>query len=157
MPSKEYEPAGQGGRSPLTPRQAEVVKFARDGMSAKEIARAMGISKRTVEEHLDNARQRTGAVSRNALVALTGRPKPSGAGQPLSGTRNPSEHQAPAARASGAAAPKRGGRPRTMTADMIRAARELVETCSMAEIARKLGVGRTTLYNHMKEIKSGLN
>lgn len=53
----------------LTHRQTQVVRLAAEGLSAKEIARRLRISKRTVEEHFDAARKRTGATSKAALVA----------------------------------------------------------------------------------------
>jgi predicted ArsR family transcriptional regulator len=39
-----------------------------------------------------------------------------------------------------------------MTEELIKAARQLSGSCSVADIARKLGVSRTTLYAHMDEI-----
>ncbi len=53
----------------LTPRQEEVVGLAANGLTAKEIARRLGLSKRTVDEHFDAARARTGTVSRAELIA----------------------------------------------------------------------------------------
>ncbi|MGH3171801.1 MAG: LuxR C-terminal-related transcriptional regulator [Trebonia sp.] len=53
----------------VTSRQAQVVRLAAEGFSGKEIARKLRISKRTVDEHFDAARRRTGAASRAALVA----------------------------------------------------------------------------------------
>src|SRR5579875_3274895 len=67
-PSSRDPVAEEPGRTRLTPRQAEVVRLAQRGLSAKEIARHLGISKRTVEDHFSGARQRTGAASTVALV-----------------------------------------------------------------------------------------
>lgn len=53
----------------LTARQAEVLKLAASGLSGKQIARYLGISGRTVEDHFSRMRQRTGARSDGELVA----------------------------------------------------------------------------------------
>jgi DNA invertase Pin-like site-specific DNA recombinase len=53
----------------LTARQAEVLQLAATGLSGKQIARQLGISPRTVEDHFSAMRQRTGARSDCELVA----------------------------------------------------------------------------------------
>lgn len=59
-----------GVRIPVTftARQAEVLRLAVRGLTAKQIARRLQISRRTVEHHLDEARRRTGAKTRAALI-----------------------------------------------------------------------------------------
>jgi DNA-binding CsgD family transcriptional regulator len=52
----------------LTPRQVEVVRLACLGLTAKETARQLGISKNTVDEHLSEARRRVGARTKSRLV-----------------------------------------------------------------------------------------
>jgi DNA-binding CsgD family transcriptional regulator len=52
----------------LTPRQTEVVRLAVLGLTAKETARRLGISKSTVDEHLQEARRRVGAASKSHLI-----------------------------------------------------------------------------------------
>jgi site-specific recombinase XerC/DNA-binding CsgD family transcriptional regulator len=54
---------------PLTARQAEVLQLAGRGLSGKQIARHLGISVRTVEDHFSAMRQRTGAYSQGELIA----------------------------------------------------------------------------------------
>ncbi|MFF5496683.1 response regulator transcription factor [Streptomyces aquilus] len=54
----------------LTARQTEVVRLAALGLTAKETARRLGISKTTVEEHLTEARRRVGATTKSHLVGL---------------------------------------------------------------------------------------
>ncbi|CAL9619014.1 LuxR C-terminal-related transcriptional regulator [Streptomyces sp. enrichment culture] len=54
----------------LTPRQTEVVRLAALGLTAKETARRLGISKTTVDEHLTEARRRVGASTKSHLVGL---------------------------------------------------------------------------------------
>jgi DNA invertase Pin-like site-specific DNA recombinase/DNA-binding CsgD family transcriptional regulator len=53
----------------LTARQAEVLQLAACGLSGKQIARHLGISVRTVEDHFSAMRQRTGAHSQGELIA----------------------------------------------------------------------------------------
>jgi DNA-binding CsgD family transcriptional regulator len=53
----------------LTARQAEVLRLAQGGLSGKQIARHLGISVRTVEDHFSAMRQRTGAHSQGELIA----------------------------------------------------------------------------------------
>jgi DNA-binding CsgD family transcriptional regulator len=53
----------------LTSRQAEVLRLAEAGLVAKEIARRLGISIRTVEGHFAAMRQRTGARNMAELAA----------------------------------------------------------------------------------------
>ncbi|ORT47984.1 hypothetical protein KBI5_16730 [Frankia sp. KB5] len=54
----------------LTARQTEVVRLAALGLTAKETARRLGISKTTVEGHLTEARRRVGANTKSHLVGL---------------------------------------------------------------------------------------
>lgn len=55
----------------LTPRQAEVLRLAGDGLSVKETARALRVSPRTVTSHRDAAYRRLGVRNRvEAVVAL---------------------------------------------------------------------------------------
>jgi DNA invertase Pin-like site-specific DNA recombinase len=53
----------------LTNRQIEIIGLAAQGMPAGEIARRLGISPRTVENHVSTARTRTGARNLTELVA----------------------------------------------------------------------------------------
>ncbi len=53
----------------VTARQAEVLQLAGQGLSSKQIARRLGISTRTVEDHFSAMRQSTGARSQSELVA----------------------------------------------------------------------------------------
>jgi DNA-binding CsgD family transcriptional regulator len=53
----------------LTGRQVEVLQLAARGLSGKQIARHLGISVRTVEDHFSAMRQRTGAHSQGELIA----------------------------------------------------------------------------------------
>jgi DNA-binding CsgD family transcriptional regulator len=49
--------------------------------------------------------------------------------------------------------PRRVGRTTVMTPDRVAAARELMSHYPLTQVARKLGVSRTTLYSHMAMIK----
>jgi DNA-binding CsgD family transcriptional regulator len=53
----------------LTPRQAEVVRLLVNGLTSKQIARSLGISKRTVEDHVTDARERANVCTRAELIA----------------------------------------------------------------------------------------
>lgn len=56
-------------REQLTQRQTQVVLLAARGLTAKETAQRLGISKNTVDEHLGKARRRVGAASKTQLIA----------------------------------------------------------------------------------------
>lgn len=56
--------------SPLTGRQAEVVRHVADGLSNDEIAELMGVSSRTVQAHVANAMRKVGARNRAHLAVL---------------------------------------------------------------------------------------
>jgi DNA-binding NarL/FixJ family response regulator len=45
----------------LTPRQCEVIVYYSTGLTRAEVGSMLGISERTVEDHLADARERTGA------------------------------------------------------------------------------------------------
>jgi DNA invertase Pin-like site-specific DNA recombinase/DNA-binding CsgD family transcriptional regulator len=53
----------------LTARQAEVLQLSVRGLSTKQVARHLGISVRTVEDHYSAMRQRAGAHNQSQLVA----------------------------------------------------------------------------------------
>jgi DNA-binding CsgD family transcriptional regulator len=157
-------------------RQIQVLQGMADGLTAREVARALGISKRTVEGHLRTLRELTGARSIGELCALGG----------AAGWVTPSRqaHVRPVGHGmrEGAAVPRvagscpgtvpflnksissdriapgrmtaRGGRPTVMTPERIAAARELLPSHTITEMAGKLGVSRGTLYAHMHVIVS---
>ena len=62
-------PRAAHGVAHLTGRQSEVLRLAGRGLSGKQIARRLGISVRTVEDHFSAMRRRTGARSQGELVA----------------------------------------------------------------------------------------
>jgi DNA-binding CsgD family transcriptional regulator len=59
---------GYGSR--LSPREHEVVQLASDGMSNREIALSLTVSRSTVEHHVSSAMRKLGAGSRHELAAL---------------------------------------------------------------------------------------
>ncbi len=69
-------PAGMGmpaggetdERPTPTAREEEVLDLLANGMSSKQIERALGISARTVETHLRTLRHKTGTPNRAALA-----------------------------------------------------------------------------------------
>jgi DNA-binding CsgD family transcriptional regulator len=57
-------------RHSLTPRECEVLWWAAQGKSAREIGGILHISKRTVDEHTHNAARKLGAANRTQAVAI---------------------------------------------------------------------------------------
>ncbi len=57
-----------GEPSPLTAREREVLALLARGLTDREVARALGISRKTVEKHVGAALRKTGAGSRTAAV-----------------------------------------------------------------------------------------
>lgn len=56
------------GASALTRREGEVLEWLAAGKTAHEIGIILGISKRTVEEHVKNAMFKTGAANSTQAV-----------------------------------------------------------------------------------------
>ena len=61
--------AAAPGLMSLTDRQREIVRWAAQGLSNKQIARNLGISPETVKTHLHHVFERTGVSGRMALMA----------------------------------------------------------------------------------------
>jgi LuxR family transcriptional regulator, quorum-sensing system regulator BjaR1 len=62
-PPRQRKPA-------LTRRERETLRLAADGNKARDIAKLLGINKRTVEEHLQAAMRKLGAVNRTQAVVI---------------------------------------------------------------------------------------
>ena len=60
----------KGYGSELSPREQEVVRLAGDGMSNREIALSLTVSRSTVEHHVSSAMKKLGATSRYELGEL---------------------------------------------------------------------------------------
>lgn len=58
------------GDSPLSPREADVLAYARDGASIDEIAQRASLSKGTVRNYLSAATAKLGAANRHAAMRL---------------------------------------------------------------------------------------
>ncbi|HYA66546.1 MAG TPA: helix-turn-helix transcriptional regulator [Burkholderiaceae bacterium] len=54
----------------LSPRQTQMLTWSARGMTSDEIARAMGLTKRSVDFSLDTARLKLGALTRVQAVAM---------------------------------------------------------------------------------------
>lgn len=54
----------------LSPREDQVMRLAAKGMAGKQIARVLGISPKTVEQHKTRAYRRLGATNQAAAVAM---------------------------------------------------------------------------------------
>jgi DNA-binding CsgD family transcriptional regulator len=134
------------------------VKLAQRGLAAKEIARQLGISKRTVEAHLGEARRRVGVAS---TVALVGSVIVGADATDRESSYSCSENAGISEQViTGGGVPspprrdrQRRGRPTVMTDDMIAKARVLLLSYSISDIARHLKVSRTTIYAHMGQIR----
>jgi DNA-binding NarL/FixJ family response regulator len=57
-----------GGRGVLSERELEIVEHLATGLTNQEIAEALTISKRTVDNHVSNIFTKTGAKNRVALL-----------------------------------------------------------------------------------------
>ncbi|WP_353651644.1 helix-turn-helix transcriptional regulator [Mycobacterium sp. ST-F2] len=55
---------------PLTPREREIVSLIGQGLSNRAVAERLTLSYRTVENHVHNARSKTGTTNRDELAAL---------------------------------------------------------------------------------------
>ena len=58
------------GDSPLTPRETEVLRAARDGAAVQVVARRVHLSEGTVRNHLSGAIGKTGATNRSEAVNI---------------------------------------------------------------------------------------
>lgn len=73
----DYEAANTGreivglgqSRDFLTEREYEIVNLIARGLSAKQIARALGIAPCTIQHHVANVRMKTGTRNRAHMVA----------------------------------------------------------------------------------------
>jgi len=62
--------AVRGKRHALTTRELEVLSWVAQGKSAWEVGEILHIAKRTVDEHVQTAVRKMGAVNRTHAVAL---------------------------------------------------------------------------------------
>jgi len=54
----------------LTPREKEIVALVKQSLTNQDIAKMLGLFERTVERHLGNIYEKTGAASRKGLIGL---------------------------------------------------------------------------------------
>jgi DNA-binding CsgD family transcriptional regulator len=155
----------------------EVLRLASEGRSAKEIARVLGISVRTVEGHFGAMRDRTGARNMAELVIWGARcglisPQPASSqvakprpaegpddgnrpetGSPKEVTRRFPDPPDALGYAMRRPAGRKGGRPAVVTPEVAAQVRMLLGSYTVKQIAAKLGISRSTLYAHMHVIK----
>jgi DNA-binding CsgD family transcriptional regulator len=141
QPSREVRGDGTGDRS-LTHRQAEIIQLLVSGMTIKQIARYLGISTRTVDRHLSAARERAGARTKEELIGWT----------VWTGSAVPGlvTTQVSATHGQKASALCARGRPPMMTPERVALAQEYLPDLPVAEVARKIGVSRSTLYGWLR-------
>ncbi len=63
------EPLALNNKSMLTRRELEILEYVTLGLSAKEVARHINISPRTVDRHVECARLKLRARNRTHMVA----------------------------------------------------------------------------------------
>jgi DNA-binding CsgD family transcriptional regulator len=71
--------AGQGTDSPLTTRELEVARLVASGLTNAQIAARLGVSARTVVNHLEHIRTKLDVHTRTQVAAWTTRRYPPGA------------------------------------------------------------------------------
>jgi two-component system, NarL family, response regulator LiaR len=59
-----------GAPAELTPREKEVLALLAQGKSTRQVAARLGITKRTVDAHLQSALTKIGAVNRAQAIAI---------------------------------------------------------------------------------------
>ena len=69
VPERRVDPGARLAHYALSPRERDIVCRVARGESTKAIARALGISPYTVQEHIGNASDKIGVRGRRALVA----------------------------------------------------------------------------------------
>lgn len=69
MPTLVAGFAERGEEEPLSVREHEVLALATEGLTAKAIARRLGISVRTVQKHFENMHRKLGVASRAELIS----------------------------------------------------------------------------------------
>jgi DNA-binding CsgD family transcriptional regulator len=119
----------------------QILQLAAEDLSAKQIARDLCISVRTVEGHFASMRSRTGCVTVGGLTAWA-----VASGIVVAPIRNRPR--------SGNIQHTLRGRPRLMTAEKIAEAADLLGEVPVTQIARQVGVSRGTVYAHMAAIRA---
>jgi DNA-binding CsgD family transcriptional regulator len=64
------------GRDALTPSEQRIARMAADGLSNREIAQALFVTAKTVENHLGHIYQKLGVDGRRALAGALEREQP---------------------------------------------------------------------------------
>ena len=75
------EQMDRGGNPTLTPRELQVARLITGGRSNKEIAAALVISQRTVENHVEHILTKLGFTSRAQVAAWVAASQPDGDGR----------------------------------------------------------------------------
>ncbi|MFL6078562.1 MAG: response regulator [Ornithinibacter sp.] len=68
LPATGGEPTGSGMADGLSPRETEVLRLVAQGLANKQIARALGITERTVKAHLGRVFREIGVLDRTSAA-----------------------------------------------------------------------------------------
>jgi predicted ATPase/DNA-binding CsgD family transcriptional regulator len=74
----QWPPAGRAKASPLTPREHQVAQLVADGHTNPQIAARLGVSPRTVVNHLEHIKTKLDVHTRTEIAAWTTRRAPDG-------------------------------------------------------------------------------
>jgi DNA-binding NarL/FixJ family response regulator len=70
--AEKRRPRAMPTRRPLSPRQRQILQLVGSGRSSQEVGAELGISRRTVEAHVQAAMRALGASTRSQAVLLAG-------------------------------------------------------------------------------------
>jgi DNA-binding NarL/FixJ family response regulator len=148
---------GGPGWSGLTPRESDVLGLVLEGLSSKEIARRLGISRATVRCHVQSILTKLGVYSRVQAAALAAPAAPLPApGTTLAtpqATSHATPHAAPPATAPVTAPPTALG---TLTPRETEVLRALAAGMARREIAEHFVVSPHTVRTHIRRVLAKL-
>ncbi len=147
--------SGSTGRgaagAPLTPRELDVLRLVSQGLTNRRIGRGLGISEKTVKNHLSAIYAKIGAADRTqaAMFALA----TAGDGAPRTDAR---DEERRICRREGTAAPEERlgprSRPAGLTAREMDVLRLVTRGMTNRMIACDLGISEQTVKNHLSAI-----
>lgn len=133
-PARPAEPMPGDPRQRLTPRERQVYDLVSEGLSSKEIARSLGITRATARCHVQNVLTKLGVGSRAHAAALARR------------AADPADHGGHPAAAAHA------GRLRNLTRREAEVLRALASGLEQREIAARLYLSPHTVRTHVQRV-----